>query len=145
MNFKDLLKINRFCASLHSMPDWREVAESIEAGVKDFEVNNVRFIDAEIIDEVLANELRNDDYILGCFNSCFLADVLGIDQDVIDAMQKAESFEAIGKLVKSLDKLDELALAYAKADGYGHHFNSYDSGEEEIVVNGVTYHVFDNR
>jgi hypothetical protein len=60
-------------------------------------------------------------------------------------MQKAEAYEAIGKLIISLCKLPELQEAYASADGYGHHFNSYDFEEKEITVDGLTYYVFDNH
>lgn len=82
-------------------------------------------------------------YILGRFNASFLAGIIEIDCDVIEATQKAEAYEAIGKLVKSLGKLEEVAADYAYADGYGHHFNGYDFGEEELTIDGKLYHVFD--
>ena len=118
--------------------EWREVIEALEVGEDDFEVENYRFINEDKIDEIQQNELKDDEYILGCFNSWFLASVLGIDEDVIVAMQKAEAFEAVGKLVLSLGKLEELQEEYAIADGYGHHFNHWDGSDDEI--NG--YHAF---
>ena len=145
MKYSDLKTIKDFCESLTSAPDWREVVAEIENGANDFEVDNVRFINSADIDRIQCEELGNDEYILGCFNASFISDVLCIDQDVIEAMQKAEAFKAIGKLIISLGKLEELQQAYASADGYGHHFNHYDFAEEELRVNGDTFHVFDNR
>lgn len=145
MKFTECKKIKQFCADLFSTPDWREVVAEIETGAADFEVGGVRFINSSDIDRIQCEELESDEYILGCFNAWFIADVLDIDTDVIEAMQKAEAYEAIGKLIISLGKLEELQQAYASADGYGHHFNSYNFGEEELSVDGLTYHVFDNH
>ncbi len=147
LTFSDLRTINQSCASLHSTPDWRAVVENIADQSTDFTVDNVRFIDAAYIDDVQAGELSSDLCILGCFNDWFIADILGIDVDVIQAMQKAEAFEAIGKLIMSLGKLNDLQQAYASADGYGHHFNHYDGNEETLTLSSIstTYYVFDNH
>lgn len=145
MKFSECKAIKSFCADLHSEPAWFEVAQNIIDDKDDFEVDNVRFIKSDCIDSILAEELGNDDYLLGCFNAWFIADVTDIDTDVIEAMQKAEAYEAVGKLIKSLDRLEVLASTYASADGYGHHFNGYDGDEEELRVAGTLYHVFDNH
>lgn len=143
MKYSQAKAIRTFCSGLFSTPDYREVISEIESGNDDFEVDGVRFISDNVIASVLTDELESDLYILGCFNADFLAGVLEIDQAVIEAMQKAEAYEAIGKLIVSLGKAQELADEYAAADGYGHHFNGYDFGEEEITINGKLYHVFD--
>lgn len=143
MKYSQVKTIKSFCANLFSEPDYREVIA--HAGEDDFEVDGVRFIRANAIDTIQCDELASDEYVLGCFNAWFLADVLGIDQDVIEAIQKAEAFEAIGKLIISMGKLEALQQAYSRADGYGHHFNSYDFSEEEIIIDGIDYHVFDNH
>ena len=109
----------------------------------DFEAFGARFIATSAIDKIQQDELESDLYILGCFNGPFLACILDIDQDVIEAMQDAEAFEAVGKLIISLGKLEELQADYARYDGYGHHFNNYDGGELELTINGVDYLVFD--
>lgn len=145
MKYSECKAIKQFCANLFSNPDWREVVAEIENGTADFEVDGVRFINSSDIDSIQCEELGNDEYILGCFNAWFIADVLGIDTDVIEAMQKAEAFEAIGKLIIRLAKLEELQQTYARDDGYGHYFNHYDFGEEELSVDGLTYYVFDNH
>ena len=146
MKYSQIKAIKTFCESLTSSPDWREVVLNIVQGINDFEVDNVRFINANDIDSIQEEELSSDLYVLGCFNAWFLADVLEIDQDVIESMQEAEAFEAIGKLIISLDKLGELQAAYSSADGYGHHFNNYDSSEEELrLKDGTTFYAFDNR
>lgn len=145
MKYSELKNIRKFCENLTSTPDWRETVDHIVDGDSDFEVGNVRFIADSKIDEIQAAELSSDMYCLGCFNDWFIADILGIDVDVIQAMQKAEAFEAIGKLIMSLGKLEELQESYVSADGYGHHFNHYDGNDEEITVDGRLFHAFDNR
>lgn len=145
MKLSTIKTIRKVCANMLSSPDWREVVAGIESESDDFEVDGVRFISDDVILETLADELGSDEYILGCFNADFLAGIIGIASDVIEAMQKVEAFEAVGKLVKSLGKLEEVASEYASADGYGHHFNSYDFGEVELSVGGKLYHCFDNH
>ena len=112
--------------------DWRDAVENIVDQEDDFETNRFRFIRQDKIDEIQQEELSCDEYILGCFNAWFLADVLDIDMDVIESMQKAEAYEALGKLVLSLDKLETLQEQYVSADGYGHHFAHYDHYEHEL-------------
>ena len=58
-------------------------------------------------------------------------------------MQGAEAFEGIGKMLAP--HIEEVQEEYARADGYGHHFNHYDFSEEEMTIAGVNYYVFDNR
>ena len=145
MKYTEIKQLKSFCNNLISSPNWREVLENVQENNDDFEIDNVRFINSNEIDQIQQDELSSDEYILGCFNAWFIADVLNIDLDVIEAMQKSEAFEAIGKLIISMDKLEDLQEAYARADGYGHHFNHYDGSEEEIKILGVTYYVFDNH
>lgn len=145
MTYTQARNIQRFCAGLFSEPDWREVAEKLAGSEDDFEVDGVRFIADDSILEILADELGSDNYILGCFNASFLSGITGIDRNVFDAMRKAGAYEAVGKLIKSLGKLEEVAEEYAKADGFGHHFNWYDFGEEEFEFEGQIYHVFDKH
>lgn len=145
MKYSDIKQIRKFCNDLFSTPDWRGVVENIKNGEADFEVDNVRFINSNDIDQIQEAELGNDDYTLGCFNASFLSGTLGIDQDVIEAMQKADAFEAIGKLIKSMGKLGDVQYDYASADGYGHHFNHHDFSTKEIRVNGELFYVFDQH
>ncbi|MGI9288794.1 MAG: hypothetical protein ACR2P1_25630, partial [Pseudomonadales bacterium] len=112
MQYSDIKHIKEQCELLTSEPDWREVVRAIDGSETDFEVDGVRFIDEMEIDNVMADELSGDLYVLGCFNDWFLADVLDLDIDVIQAMQEAEAFEAIGKLIISMDKLSDLVAGY---------------------------------
>lgn len=145
MKFSQIKAVKDFCLSLMSEPNWREVLQEVLANESDFEVDNVRFIKSDDIDSILASELSNDHYILGCFNAGFLAGVTGWPIVLIEAAQKGEAFEALGKAIDDEGYCDELSKAYASADGYGHHFNHYDGNEEEVTINGVNYYVFDNR
>jgi len=117
--------------------------------IHDYYINLVhseyRFIHTDKIDEIQRDELANDEYILGCFNACFLAGLgnMPLDYDTIKTMQESEAFEAIGKIiVNDPDLLRELQEGYASADGYGDHFAQYDHEKHEIVINGELYHVF---
>lgn len=96
-----------------------------------YESHEYRVIKTDDIPEIMADELSSNEYILGCFNAWFLAGILDISQDVIEAMQQSEAFEAVGKLIIDLGKLGELVEGYISADGAGHHFSCYDFSEEE--------------
>lgn len=112
--------------------DWRDIAEEMSGDADDIRDGSAsyRFIREDAIDEIQQEELSADEYVLGCFRAYFLAYVLDIDEDVIEAMQQVEAFEAVGKLIISMDKLAEVQQEYASADGYGHHFSSYDGSED---------------
>lgn len=145
LTFSQCKQIKRLPESLFSEPDFREVVENIAEGQTDFYVDDVRFISDEVILSVMAEELSSDLYCLGCFNAHFLAPHMGIDQDIIEALQEAEGFEQLGKLIIEMCDMENLAEEYAIADGFGHHFNSSDGNSEEITINNVLYHVFDNH
>ena len=143
MKFSEIKQLKDNLSDLMSSPDWREVLVLAEYGKYDFEVNGVRFIAAHSIDEIQREELLSDLYVLGCFNASFIASILETDIEAIEAMQGAEAFEGIGKmLAPHIEKVQE---EYSSADGYGHHFNHYDFSEEEMTIAGVNYYVFDNR
>ncbi len=112
--------------------NWRDAVESISMEEDDFEVDLHRFIRMDKIDEIQQNELSWEPYILGCFTDWFLAGILNLDIDVIKELQKAEAYEALGKMVLSMDKLEELQEQYVSCDGYGHHFAHYDHNEHEL-------------
>jgi len=119
-----------------SLQDLTDLLESIDTDSSDdFEIElpagTVRVIHSDSIDKIQQDELKSDLYALGCFNASFLAGVLNMDQDVIESMQQSEAFEAVGKLVMSLGKLEELQSEYSSSDGYGHHFAHYDHEEHE--------------
>jgi hypothetical protein len=105
-----------------------EVRNEMESYNEDFQAGYYRFIHDSAINEILADELESDLYVLGCFTSWFIADYLDIPTDAVEAIQKAEQFEALGQLIKAKGVAD-FAESYATHDGYGPHFASYD-GEE---------------
>ncbi len=142
MRYSELKAVRKFCASLPSTPDWREVLLNI--GEDDFTVDNVRFISADAIDGIQADEMESDNYILGCFDSRAIAEATGWPVALIEAAQKGEAFAEIGGAM-SREQIEALQRIYSQADGYGHHFNGYDFGEEEVTLGGVDYLVFDCR
>ena len=119
-----------------------EIAEEMNNGVTDFEVEGYRFIRADEIDNILQEELLSDLYWLGCFNASFLAGITDFPLDCgdIKIIQDAGAYEAIGKIAARF--IDEIASEYSRWDGYGHHFGRYDGDEHEISVNGEDWHVF---
>ena len=109
-------------------------------GDSDINALGYRFIRADDIDDIMQGELKDDLYILGCFNASFLAGILDISEEAIQQFQAAEAFEGIGELIISGGHLEELQQDYASADGYGHHFNRYDGNEEQLTA--VPYYAF---
>ena len=145
MKYSQIKQIKSFCESLDSSPDWREVVKEIEQNSNDFEVNDVRFIAEDDIQNVLEDELAADEYILGCFNSWAIAEATGWPEFLIKAAQEGEQYEAIGAAMTG-EHVANLAYVYSSQDGYGHHFNRYDGNEEEIQISGyANYFVFDNH
>lgn len=125
---------------LHSVG---ELLESIrEEFGNDFTVHHEgfdwRIIHQDAIDDILETEFDDDEYILGCFASWALADVLPMSQKKIEELQENEAFEALGAMVVSLSKVGELAGLRVEHDGYGSHFSSYDGNEYEAGE----YHIF---
>lgn len=145
MKLSDIRAIKEFCESLVSSPSWREVTENLAEGEYDFEVDNVRFIRGDHINAVLADELEGDEYSLGCFRAWFIAEHMNWPIELIEAAQQGDAYAALGRAMINSGNMLEFAQAYAAADGYGHHFNHYDGGEEELIILGQTWHVFDNR
>jgi len=148
MKYSELKKIKTFCNELTSQPDWREVVENIIDGETDFEVDNVRFINTDNILEIMVDEIFSDNYILGCFNAGFIAGNSDLNYELVKACQSAEAYEAIGTALNNTmtqDDKENFCAAYASADGYGHHFNHYDFGEEELPTTRGFFHIFDNQ
>lgn len=119
-----------------------QIRDLVDGTENDVSSSHYRLISADEIDRIQCEELESDEYMLGCFNAWFLADILGTSPEAIEAMQKAGAYEGIGKMIIHNDLVEELQQSYASADGYGHHFNYYDGTEEEIELNGTSYYLF---
>ena len=144
MKYSEIKQVKDFCESLFRTPDWRQVLEAVLNGETDFEVNEVRFITSDTIQEVLEDELAADEYLLGCFTASAISEATDWPIALIEAAQKGEQFEAIGKAMTG-EHIAALADLYAHYDGYGHHFNHWDGSEEEVTINGIDFYVFDNH
>ncbi|MDX8384590.1 MAG: hypothetical protein R8M45_10950 [Ghiorsea sp.] len=142
MKYSEIKQLKKDLAAI-DCEEWREAINDCR-GTNEVELQggDFRLILAADIDDIMESELGNDEYILGCFNASFLQDVTGVEHAVFEAMQKAEAYGAIGKLVKSMDKLSDLQEQYASADGYGHHFAHYDGNAYELVINGADWYAF---
>ena len=134
---KECLKIAKKTKSI-GVDDWRGVIENLADEMVDFEVDGFRFIADNVIDSIQQEELESDDYILGCFAPWLIADVLGIDTQTVEEIQKSAP-QALGKLIIAQDKVAEIQREYVRHDGYGHHFAHYDHNEHEI---GFGYSAF---
>lgn len=133
-------QIRGYCDDLN-IDDWKEVVKNIAEDENDFEVDNFRFIAADAIDEIQQDELKSDEYILGCFNAWFIADNCNIPLRAVEALQKAEAYQELGEMMIE-NGIEELQDEYQRLDGYGHHFNHYDGNTHEIFINGVDYYAF---
>ena len=120
--------------------DFKELTEQIIDESDDFEIDDYRFIKVSEIDTIQQDELKNDLYILGCFNADFIEDYIDLSYKSIVALQKAECFEELGELME--DNIESIQRGYVSADGYGHHFGRYDGNEYEITLNDVEYYYF---
>lgn len=138
LSFSQLKNIYSFCDE-NGIDDVREVIENIVSEETDFSVNDFRFIDESEIDEIQQDELKNDLYILGCFNDWFIADNTNLSLKVVQALQKAGAHEELGELMA--ENIETIQSEYASADGYGHHFSSYDSQTLEDLL-GLGYYAF---
>lgn len=113
----------------------KELIETVGSEIYyDFDVSfdgrEYRIIENCEIETVIKNELLDDEYLLGCFNAWFLADVMNIPACAIEKIQAADCSEALGMIVAANDEmLSELVGKYISADGAGHHFSSYDGSE----------------
>jgi len=124
------MKIRQIAKDLQAQFDLDERREIIESmDEDDFEVANYRFIHQDAIDEIQRDELLSDIYTLGCFNDWFIADITGLDCNVVTKAQKAGSYELLGELMAK--EIDEVQYQYTAMDGYGHHFGHYDGYEYE--------------
>lgn len=119
----------------------RDLVENILEGETDFEVNNYRFIQESEALDILVDMYEGDEYILGCFNADFIAEHTDIPYDAVVALQKADGYEELGKLILSRG-IDDMIEAYVSADGYGHAFRSYDHNYEEVELLGTDYIYF---
>ncbi len=144
MNIANIKKVNGFCNSLVSKPNWRDVVKCIVLNDNDFEIDNVRFIHKDAIQDILEDELAGDEYILGSFNAWVIAEATDWPLALIEAAQKGGQYEAIGEAMTG-EHVAELARIYVQQDGYGHHFNHYDGDEVTLAIEDKLFYVFDNR
>ena len=136
VSYKEIRELINFCSD--NSINTREVYENVLKNESDFYVDDFRFILSDDIDSIQQEELKNDSYMLGCFNAWFLSDILDAPLEAIELMQKDEAYEGIGVWIIESGKIEELQEQYSCVDGYGHHFNHYDGNEEEML----DYYVF---
>lgn len=130
----DFKQCREICAELEQnlgVYNWREVIEQLQDESTDFEVAGYRFIADEVIDSIQQDELESDEYVLGCFAPWLIADVLNMDTEAVEKIQKAAP-QALGELLISQNKVAEIQREYVRHDGYGHHFAHYDGEHHEM-------------
>jgi hypothetical protein len=115
--------------------DRRELAQNIIDGAEDFEIDCYRFIEEDEIDKIQVEELQSDPYILGCFNTSFIADNSNLSYDIVEALQKGDQYESLGQHLIDNDCVEDMQEEYSRLDGYGHHFAHYDHHTMEDKVN----------
>ena len=108
----------------------------------DITIGNYRFVAESAIDDILANELESDPYVLGCFNAYFITSHSTLDCEIVEALQAGDKYEALGNHLINNDCVKAMAQDYASADGYGHHFSQYDGSEVELELDSKDYYMF---
>lgn len=123
----------------YEFSELRELLTTIEGNLgvyEDYELElaggEVRVIHEDSIDEIMQDELENDPYILGCFQTYFLEQVTGLDSDLIEAIKAGEQHEKLGQWIIDNNHTKAIQEGYRDVDGYGHHFAHYDSAEHEV-------------
>lgn len=118
------------------------------AVLRDMEVSDditqgqFRFIDSSSIDDIMCGEMESCEYTLGCYSAGAIADATCWPVSLIEAAQKGEEFEKIGREIVDGGHTGELQELVSKYDGYGPHFAHYDGEEREITVGRATWYVF---
>ena len=139
MKFSDCKTVYNFAEEIGE--DAREIINNIDLDEESFDVGNYRFIKESEIDRIQQEELSSDPYILGCFNDWFIADNTDLSYDIVKALQKSESFEAIGQHIIDNDYVSDIQQAYSSEDGYGHYFSGYDGETMEDLLH-LGYYCF---
>lgn len=117
----------------------------------DYNASDVEDIDTAdylVLDEVDADE-KAEEYIketLWAFNSNFLANQTGIDEEVFRAIQNNDRCESnnevILQLVESTCGMDDFVSDAISEDGRGHFLAQYDHEELEATFECETYFVY---
>lgn len=132
----ELILIKKWLSQLKELEfekdDRKEIVQRLLAEEDDFEEASYRFIAESSIDKILEEELQSDLYILGCFRADFVSRITNLPVEMIEACQKAEAYEAVGKGILATCGISVLAKAYVEADSYSHHFAHYDGETNEI-------------
>ena len=138
MKIQEIKSVINLCKDLSI--DFKEVVINIEKSVSDFEVDNYRFISESEIDEIQCNELSSDSYTLGCFKADFIANNTNLSYEIVKALQEADKYDAIGNYIIANEYVSAIQSEYARLDGYGSHFASYDGDTgEELLHLGYYY------
>lgn len=121
--------------------DFRDAMENIIANKKDFVIDNYRFVDKDEIDDIMGKEMESDPFMLGCFRSTFLEYHTGLTARIVEALQKAEEYEAIGEYIIEEGLVADMQQDWAGQEGYGPHFSPYDSKQIDDLED-IGYYVF---
>ncbi len=140
MTEKTELAIREFCQDKGI--DSEEVIGLINDGDIDIVDGDYRFIDKDHIDRIMCEEMESDPYILGCYNAWFIAENTDLSTDIIEALQEADKFDAIGRHIIDNGFVEAMQQSSVSYDGYGLHFAHYDGNEMEDLLDVCGYYVF---
>lgn len=125
--------------------DLDEIVEHFKSDDNDFEVGRYRYIDSDVIDDILAKELSDEPGLLGSFEDWIISEALpgNVDTEIIAKLKVAGDW-VLGEFLNEIPEFTKnIADLYVKYDGYGHHFNLYDGSEEIIALpNKREYYIF---
>ena len=122
--------------------DFQDGIDTVDDEFQVCDGSDWRFIKRSEIDQIQVNELGSDPYILGCFNAIALADATDWPIELIEAAQAGGAYAELGQAVIDKGFVEELAAFYSSADGYGHHFATYDGHEHDVTIGDEEYLAF---
>lgn len=122
--------------------DWKDfIRESADSD--DFELDGFRFIRESAIDDIVVDQYEDDAYVLGCFTDWFIADNSSLSLEIVQALQSAEKFEALGQHLIDSGESKDMILEACRLDGYGHMMNSYDGDTREELLEPAGFYYWE--
>lgn len=147
MTYSDIKTIYTLAAAIEA--DARELVAAVTEANESNESANTTDYDYLVVAEnyiqtAVEDNISSDEYVLGCFNAWFIANVTGWPLFLVEAAQTDEGRAKLGEAIVSEGFVPAMAEAYISADGAGHSLSGYDGTEHELNLSLGCFSVFRN-
>ena len=135
---------------METMTKQQALANFLEVGVTDFEINNDEYILPNGDSYFVLTDQESDEYatseiedMLWAFDANWLAGYTGLHKAVFESLSAGyeNSNEAIMALINNAGSMDEFVQDAIDADGRGHFVANYDGDEIELENGYYAYRV----